>query len=112
MRDYENAKCADRKCHYNVRPVSPVILSAAPETRRVDGKVRPEHIASLGSVVLPLTVEGRLVLWARLHQRIDKLSNRIGGETRMKLLGAIHERVPMVLIDEQLGVKRENAIDE
>jgi hypothetical protein len=82
------------------------------ENRRVDGRVRHEHIASLGSVAVPLTVEGRIAFWMRLHQRLDKLSNRIDGETRYKLLDAIHGRVPMVLLDEQHSVKRENADDD
>jgi hypothetical protein len=70
------------------------------ETRRINGKVRHEHIASLGSVALPLTPRARLEFWAKLHQRLAKLSNRIGGDAHAKMLDAIHERIPMMTLDE------------
>jgi len=47
------------------------------ETRRVGGKVRHEHIASLGSIETPLTVANRVAFWQRVHERLAKLSNRI-----------------------------------
>jgi predicted Zn-dependent protease len=79
------------------------------ETRRVDGKVRHEHIASLGSVILPLSVADRITFWNRLHERLAKLSNRIDAETHGKVLGAVHARVPMVTADEQRALQLENA---
>jgi hypothetical protein len=35
------------------------------QTRRVDGKVRSEHIASLGSVDVDVSVRERLAFWAQ-----------------------------------------------
>ena len=46
-------------------------LQASPvETRRVEGKVRHEHVASFGSVERPPSIEGRLAFWQRLHERL------------------------------------------
>src|SRR5215208_4526979 len=79
------------------------------ETRRVGGKVRHEHVAGLGSVELPLSVEGRLAFWQRLHQRLGRLSNRIGASAQAKILGDVHTRIPMVTADEQRALQLENA---
>src|SRR5215510_1726404 len=40
------------------------------ETRRVGGKVRHEHVAGLGSIETPPSVDARLAFWVRLHQRL------------------------------------------
>ena len=40
------------------------------ETSRIDGKVRHEHIASIGSVDVLPSVEDRLAFWQRLHERL------------------------------------------
>jgi hypothetical protein len=37
------------------------------ETRRLNGKVRHEHVASLGAIAAPLTIADRVVFWTRLH---------------------------------------------
>jgi uncharacterized protein (DUF885 family) len=79
------------------------------ETRRVDGKVRHEHIASLGSIILPPSVADRITFWGRLHERLAKLSNRIAAADHGKVLGAVHARVPMVTADEQVALQLENA---
>ena len=79
------------------------------ETRRLDGKVRHEHIASLGSIILPPSVADRITFWQRLHERLAKLSNRVDAETHGKVLGAVHARVPMVTADEQRALQLENA---
>ena len=78
------------------------------ETRRTAGKVRHEHVASLGSVERPPSVEGRLAFWQRLHERLAKLSNRVDAAAQAKILGAIHARVPMVTLDEQRAAQLEN----
>ena len=70
------------------------------ETRRIDGKVRHEHVASLGAVATPLTVAGRVEYWQALHQRLGRLANRLDGEMQAKILGAVHARVPMPTVDE------------
>jgi hypothetical protein len=79
------------------------------ETRRVAGKVRHEHIAMLGSIILPPSVADRITFWARLHERLAKLANRVTAEDHGKVLGAIHVRVPMVTPDEQRALQLENA---
>jgi hypothetical protein len=76
------------------------------ETRRIDGKVRHEHVVSLGSIETPLTVAARIAFWRRLHERLARLSNRIDVE---KMLAAIHARIPMVTPDEQRSLQLENA---
>jgi hypothetical protein len=80
------------------------------ETRRISpARVRHEHVASLGSTELPLTVAGRIEFWRRLHERLARLSNRIDGTVQGKVLGAIHARIPMVTPDEQHALQIENA---
>jgi hypothetical protein len=71
------------------------------ESRRENGKVRHEHLASLGSIETPLSVAARIEFWRRLHERLDQLSNRLDAETRGKVMAAVHVRVPMVTPDAQ-----------
>lgn len=75
------------------------------ETRRVDGTVKHEHIAALGSVVFPFDVENRVQFWTQLHPRLDRLSNRLAGKDLATVLGAIHARIPMVSTDELRALK-------
>lgn len=79
------------------------------ETRREGGKVRHEHVASLGAIATPLTVAGRVEYWQGLHQRLGRLSNRLDGETQAKILGAVHDRVPMPTVDEIHALNLEEA---
>ena len=71
------------------------------ENRRENGKVRHEHVASLGSIETPLSVAARIEFWRGLHERLDQLSNRLDPETRSKVMDAVHARVPIVTPDEQ-----------
>jgi hypothetical protein len=82
---------------------------ALAETRRIGGKVKQEHVASLGSIPLPLTVGGRIAFWAQLHARLARLANRISGDDHNKILGAVHARVPIPTADEQRELQLENA---
>ena len=82
------------------------------ETRRIDGKVRHEHIASLGSVDEPPSVDGRIAFWQRLHERLGKLSNRLDAAAQAKVMAAVHARIPMVTADEQRALQLENAKDD
>jgi len=66
------------------------------ETRRENGKVRHEHVASLGSIETPPSVAARIEFWRELDERLAQLSNRLDAETRGKVTGAVHARVPMV----------------
>jgi hypothetical protein len=79
------------------------------ETRCQRGKVRHEHIASLGAIVTPLTVDGRVGFWTNLHQRLDRLSNRLDGEIQTKIVGDVHARVPMPTVDEIHALHLEEA---
>jgi hypothetical protein len=82
------------------------------ETRRIGGKVRHEHIASLGSVPSPASVADRVGFWGRLHQRLGQLSNRIDAEMQAKIFGAVHAHIPMATPDEQRAVQLENAEED
>jgi hypothetical protein len=82
------------------------------ETRRADGRVRHEHLASLGSIPLPLTPAGRIAFWAKLHERLARLSNRLDAAAQGKILAAVHARVPMPTPDDQRAVQLENARTE
>jgi len=79
------------------------------ETSRSDGKVRHEHVASLGSVPATPDIADRLAFWQRLHERLAKLANRLDAATQAKVLGAVQARVPMVTADEQRTLQLENA---
>jgi hypothetical protein len=52
------------------------------ETRRVDGKVRHEHVATLGSIPWPADTAARIMFWKKLHERLAKLANRLTDEQR------------------------------
>jgi hypothetical protein len=69
------------------------------QTRRVDGKVRSEHIASLGSVDADLSLRERLAFWAKLPGRLDRLGNRVAAAEHGKIYGVLHARIPMVTPD-------------
>jgi hypothetical protein len=79
------------------------------QTRRVDGRVRHEHVAMLGTVEAPPSVAGRLAFWQGLHERMARLGNRVDAAAQAKLLGDIHARVPMVTPEEQRALQLANA---
>jgi hypothetical protein len=79
------------------------------ETRRTDGKVRHEHIASLDAIAAPPTAAGRIQFWTRLHERLGRLSNRLNREAQAQVLGAVHARVPMPTVDEIHALNLEEA---
>jgi hypothetical protein len=79
------------------------------ETRRVDGKVKHEHVGSLGSIVLSPDTTDRIVFWGRVYERLSNLSNRLGPDAWGKILGEIHGRVPMVTAEEQRALQLANA---
>ena len=82
------------------------------QTRRVDGKVRSEHIASLGSVDADVSVRERIAFWAKLPGRLDRLGNRVAAAEHGKIYGALHARIPMVTPDEQRAVQEGNFKDD
>lgn len=79
------------------------------ETRRVDGKVKHEHVGSLGSIVASPDTSDRIAFWGRVYERLSKLSNRVGADTLGKILGDIHARVPMMTAEEQRVLQLSNA---
>src|SRR5262245_51607777 len=79
------------------------------ETRRIDGSVRNEHLAGLGSLEMPPSIADRIAFWNRLHQRLANLSNRLTVEDSTKVLGAVHSKVPMPTADDQRALQLENA---
>jgi hypothetical protein len=58
------------------------------ETRRVGGKVRHEHVASLGSIPQTMTVPERREFWSRLDMRLASLGNRIDLDAARALIAA------------------------
>jgi hypothetical protein len=70
------------------------------EARRNGRRVTNEHVASLGSISVPMTVVARQAFWADLWDRLTSPSNRIGADDQAKIRNAIHARIPMVLPDE------------
>ena len=90
------------------RPTHHRLQVSLVETRRIDGKVRHEHVASFGSIEVPPTVQDRLAFWARLHERLGRLANRLDADTQAKVLRAIHARVPMATITEQRALQLRN----
>jgi hypothetical protein len=79
------------------------------ETCREGGKIRHEHVASLGAIVASPAVADRVEFWTRLHQRLERLSNRLDAEMQTKILGAVHARVSMPTQDELAALKLERA---
>jgi hypothetical protein len=79
------------------------------ETRRVAGKVRHEHVASLGAVDSPPSIRERLTFWGKLPDRLGRLANRINAGDQAKIYGAVHARIPMVTPDEQRSLQEESA---
>ena len=79
------------------------------ETRCLAGKVRHEHVASLGAIVTPTSVADRIAFWEQLNERLARLSNRIDAETQGKLLSVVHERFPMPTLDDRRTLQIENA---
>jgi hypothetical protein len=73
-------------------------------TRRADGKVCQKHVAGLGSILVPPSVADRVAFWQQAHERLAKLDPA----TRGKLMGSLHERIPMPTADEQQALQLEN----
>jgi hypothetical protein len=81
-------------------------------TRRADGRIHHEHIASLGSVPLAPSPADRIAFWTKLHQRLDALANRVDAAQRGATLAAIHARIPIPTQAEQQAVLIEHARED
>jgi hypothetical protein len=55
-------------------PVTVTVQCSPIETRRVDGKVRHEHVASLGTIEIPPSIAERIAFWGELHRRLGKVN--------------------------------------
>lgn len=82
------------------------------ETRWVEGTVRHEHIASLGSIAADQSVADRVAFWQELHQRLARLGDRLDEASRAKVLGLVHARVPVVTVEEIRAHQLANEADE
>ncbi len=71
------------------------------ETRRIDGKIRHEHVASLGSVPASPSVGDRIAFWRGVYAQLAEFANRIDAETQGKIIIAVHARIPMVTAEDQ-----------
>ena len=89
-----------------------VAFTSLMQTRRVSGKMRSEHIASLGSIDAEVSVCERLAFWAKLPERIARLANRVGSDEHAKIYGALHARIPMVTADEQRAIQEARATSD
>jgi hypothetical protein len=93
------------------RPVHQRLVVDLVATRRVNGKVKTEHVVRLGSLKLPEPFEPRrrIVFWRELKVRFHeffggRLANRVSADDRRKALAAIHARIPKPTpADEQAG---------
>ena len=65
--------------------------------------LRSAHVRRLHS--WPIAIE----FWKELHERLARLSNRIDAASHGKVLGAVHERIPMATPGEQAALQLQNA---
>jgi hypothetical protein len=71
------------------------------QTRRIAGRVRSEHLGSLGSVNVTLSQSERLAFWAALPERLARLGNRVSEDQHAAIFAALATRIPRVTPDEQ-----------
>jgi hypothetical protein len=74
--------------------------------------VHAEHIGALGSVDAEVSVRSRVAFWAKIHDRLAALGNRIGADEHAKILGALHGRIPMVTPEDIRAVQDESFADD
>jgi hypothetical protein len=74
--------------------------------------VQSEYLGGLGSVDAAVSVRERLAFWAKLPERLARLSNRVGPDEHGKIYDALHARIPMVTPEEQRTIQEENAKDD
>jgi hypothetical protein len=95
------------------------LLVALIENRRVDGKVRQEQIADLGSIDGYLlsgfypdgapadeqwhraSVQARRQFWIDALERLERLANRVSAEAREGIIEAIMRRIPILTEDDR-----------
>ena len=77
------------------------------QSRRASGRGHAEHIGALGSVDADVSLRSRVAFWAKIHDRLAALGNRVGADEHPKILGALNTRIPMVTPDEVHAVQEE-----
>jgi hypothetical protein len=75
------------------------------ETRRIDGAIRYEQVASLGSVPASPSVADRIAFWRRVYETLAELARRIDADTQGKIISAVHSRIPIVTPNEQRALR-------
>ena len=84
-------------------------------SRRIGGKVQAEHIAPLGSVLLPepFSLSERTKFWEALEGRlsivVDRIGERFSAEERRKVIAGIDRRIPTERSRADLGRRRRGA---
>jgi hypothetical protein len=98
------------------RPVCRRLVVNLVANRRVSGKVKSEHIARLGSAVLPepIGARERVRLWRELKTRLPgltaRLGDRVSSDDWRKALALIHRRIPKPTVaDEQAARSADQA---
>ena len=75
------------------------------EIHRIDGAVRYEQVASLGSVPASPSVSERIGFWRRVYETLAELASRIDADTQGKIISAVHSRIPIVTPNEQRALR-------
>jgi hypothetical protein len=104
------------------------LLVSLIENRRIDGKVRQEHIGDLGAIdghmllsffsePMPaewhvMSISTRLAFWNELNERLARLSNRISTEDTVKIRASVQERVPQPTTEDIHQLEAWNAMQE
>jgi hypothetical protein len=92
-----------------MRPICPLVEPrerldvSLVETRRDGGKVKQEHIASLGSCPLPASMSDREAFWAQCEVRLAGLGNRIGPDME-RLHKVLEARIPPLTDDDRAAM--------
>jgi hypothetical protein len=80
---------------------------------RADGRPErctPSILARSGPSKVSL--RSRVAFWAKIHDRLAALGNRIGADEHAKILGALHGRIPMVTPENIRAVQEESFADD
>jgi hypothetical protein len=104
----EQVRMAGNASVVRFRQTSTTLHFSLVETRREGSASAHGHIAGFGSVPDPASIADRVAFWADLHDRLDRLGNRLGPDLG-KVMGMVHDRVPMPTPDEQRELQLENA---
>jgi hypothetical protein len=59
-----------------------------------------------------VSLRSRVAFWAKIHDRLAALGNRIGADEHAKILGALHGRIPMVTPEDIRAVQEESFKDD